>query len=221
MLPASVQVFLVGLPPDALDAASSGATYLRPAGAASSPRDAVAVLEKIRPELTIVDLDLDERTVAALPSLQAAAPDSRIIAITDAADPVRHAAALYAGARGLILKHRISDLLPRAVPKVLAGELWFERQLVASALHAVLAARRKLEGQGERHAWLPPRRRDMLALSGEGLTDDEIAARLSLPPGVVRSQIAALGKKLGLASRLELVAYAHQAGAVSGRLPGA
>lgn len=217
---APVPVFLVGHPLDALTTALGGASELRSAGAAPSSREAIALLKEVRPAVTVVDLDVRESSVAALPSLQAAAPDSRMLAITDAADPVRHAAALYAGARGVVRKHQIVDLLPRAVPKILAGELWFERQLVASALHAVLAAKRRLEGQGERRAWLPPRRRDMLALSGEGLTDDEIAARLSLPPGVVRSQIAALAKKLGLANRLELVAYAHQAGAVSGRPPG-
>jgi two-component system, NarL family, response regulator LiaR len=214
MAPASIPVFLVGHRHATLDAAFGNAPELHPAGAAPSPRDAIPMLKEVRPGVTILDLDLRESTVAALPSLQAPAPDSRILAITDSADPVRHTAALYAGARGLVRKHQIPELLPRAIPKILAGELWFERQLVASALLAMLAVKRRFDDQGDRRTWLAPRRRDMLGFVGEGLPDDEIAARLALPPGVVRIQIAALTKKLGLASRLELVAYAHHSGAL-------
>jgi DNA-binding NarL/FixJ family response regulator len=215
MAPASIPVFLVGPPLDALTKAFSTAPELHPAGAASSTREALPTLKQVRPAVTILDLDLSERTVAAIPSLQAAAPESRVVAITDSAEPGRHAAALYAGARGLVRKHQILELLPRAIPKILAGELWFERQLVASALLAMLAVKRRDDEQGDRPTWLAPRRRDMLAFAGEGSPDDEIAARVALPPGVVRTQIAALTKKLGLANRLELVAYAHHAGALT------
>lgn len=218
---AGIGAFLFGHADDALAAALGGVTGLELVASASSGREAIAAVTAARPAVILLDLDLRGGTVAALPALQAAAPDSRIVAITDAGDPVRHTAALYAGARGLVRKHQLAELLPRALPKILAGELWFERQLVASALLATLAAKRRLEEEGERRAFLAPRRRDMLALSGEGLSDDEIAGRLSLSPGIVRTQVAALTKKLGLATRLELVAYAHLSGAMTGARPAA
>lgn len=210
MAPGRVPVFLVGPRLETAAAASAAAGDLELAGTAPSLRDAVDAVGRLRPAVVVFDLDGNESAGAAIPALLAAAPEVRVLALTESSDPMRHAAALYAGARGLIRKDRAGEFLTRAVPKVLAGELWFERQFVASALVALLAAKRRLEDQGPRRVWLPPRRRDMLALAGDGLADDAIASRLSLPVGVVRSQVAALTKKLRLSSRLELVAYAHR-----------
>jgi len=61
-------------------------------------------------------------------------------------------------------------------------------------------------------ATLTPREREVIALVGEGLRNQQIAQRLALSETTVRRHVTAICRKLGVAERLDLILYAYRHG---------
>jgi len=62
---------------------------------------------------------------------------------------------------------------------------------------------------------LTEREREITALVGHGLSNDEIAARLVISPATARTHVSRAMIKLGARDRAQLVVFAHQAGLVT------
>jgi DNA-binding NarL/FixJ family response regulator len=111
--------------------------------------------------------------------------------------------AIDAGARGYILKN-VSDLdLPSAIKRVAAGE---------TVLDPALAPRQQLAGERNR---LTPRELEVLQLICDGLSNRDIAGRLSLSVNTVAVHRANIMNTLGVHKTAELVVYALQHGLVN------
>jgi DNA-binding NarL/FixJ family response regulator len=123
-------------------------------------------------------------------------------------------AALHAGASGFLLKDTLADDLLSAIRVVARGD----------AVVAPAVTRRLLEryiGKGaERTApatslnTLTEREREVLTLIAGGLTNAEIAARLYLGEGTVKTHVHRILTKLGLRDRVQAVVYAYESGLV-------
>lgn len=190
-----------------------GAGAARVLGAAASASAAIRALRRTPPDVVLLDLDLgDEDGLEWLPEIQAAAPHSRVLVLTALRDAGREEEALRRGAVGFVQKDAAADVVLRALRAVAAGELWFEPRL----LRARAAAPR---GTGGRPA--PPsltdRERDIVALVGKGLRNEEIARRLGISEKTVRNNLTAVFDKLGVSGRLELVVYAYREGLARAR----
>jgi len=127
-------------------------------------------------------------------------------------------AALRAGASGFLLKDvEPADLL-RAIRVVAGGEALLSPS-VTSRLIATFAGRpsqrrvsaRELEGLTERE-------REVLALVGQGKTNDEIAGELFVSPATVKTHVSRVMSKLYARDRAQLVVAAYESGLV---VPGA
>ncbi len=164
------------------------------------------------PDVVLIDVDLEgDEVVAALPRIALAARTSKVLALTASHDPLRHGAALHAGARGIVTKDSPVELILKAIRKVSAGEAWFERHVLDTALRA-----RQLDrATGPGHEELTLREREVVALIGEGLKNCEIASRLSISKKTVRNHLSSIFGKLEVSDRLELLVHAHQLGLVS------
>jgi DNA-binding NarL/FixJ family response regulator len=125
--------------------------------------------------------------------------------------------AIRAGASGFIGKGiEPLDLLD-AIRIVAAGEAL----LSPRATHAMLAEFARLEANGERPSVPPtvldvltPREREVMALAGHGLSNDEIAERLYLSPLTAKTHANRAMMKLGARDRAQLVVLAYQTGLV-------
>jgi DNA-binding NarL/FixJ family response regulator len=128
--------------------------------------------------------------------------------------------ALHAGASGFLLKdvtaERLFDavrvvasgeaLLAPAVTRRLIGEFARQRAIAAEApVAAVLGA-------------LTPRETEVLKLVAEGLSNQEIAARLVVSDETVKTHVSRILSKLGLRDRTQAVVAAYESGLVT---PGA
>jgi DNA-binding NarL/FixJ family response regulator len=180
---------------------------VRIVGGAASVRAALPDVQRLEPEVVLLDLDLgDEDGLQALPRLVAAAPRTRVLIFTALRDRVRDEAALRAGARGLVLKDVPAETLVRAITTVAAGDLWFDpRVLAALRSGAVPTGDVKL-------ASLTPREREIVALVAEGLRNEEVGRRLGISEKTVRNHLTLVFDKLGVSGRLELLAFAYQHG---------
>lgn len=183
-------------------------------GQATCHADALALVERKQPDLILLDLDLDtESGLDLLPKLLAAAPQTQVLIVTGMSDALKHRQAILQGAMGLVLKAQAPEVLLKAIEKVYAGEVWFDRALLASVLGEITAKEQKpASPEAARIATLTEREREVIALVGEGLKNRQISERLSITETTVRHHLTSIFAKLGVGSRLELVLFAHHHG---------
>ena len=183
-------------------------------GEASNREDALAAAAREQPDIILLDVMLGgDNSLDFFPDLCAAAPGARVLVLTGVMDPEIHRRALLLGAMGLVLKEQASQVLLKAIERVQAGEIWFERAMMANALvsmsHTPTA---KESDETARIALLTEREREVVVLIGERLKNREIAARLFITEATVRHHLTSIFQKLEVSDRLELMIYAYEHG---------
>lgn len=157
---------------------------------AQNGREAIEQFRAHRPDVTLMDLQMPELNgVEATTAIRAEFPDARIIVLTTYTGDAQVALALNAGASGYLLKNAMrTDLLTtiRAVHagrKVLSPEITF-----AVARHAAADALSASETR-------------VLRLIADGLSNKEVAEKLSLTEESVKGQVKNILAKLGARDR--------------------
>lgn len=152
------------------------------------------------PNVLVLDLQVPSgSSIEAIRGLREQSPETEIVVLTMEASPVFARKALDAGALGFVLKEHADGDLPEAVRRVASGQEFVSPQ-VAVGLRAI----RRASGEDG----LSPREIEVLRLTALGYTGAEIAEQLHLSRRTVESHRATIHRKLGLASRAELVRYA-------------
>ncbi len=101
-----------------------------------------------------------------------------------------------------------------AARKVCAGEPFLSAQEIVDALR-LTSQRRQEEGEAQKKLdKLTPREREVLGVLAEGVGDREIAERLHVGLGTVRSHVESILAKLEVSSRLQILVFAVRHGAV-------
>jgi DNA-binding NarL/FixJ family response regulator len=186
-------------------------------GEAADGLEAVAVAQRLRPDLVLMDVRMPN-----LDGLQA----TRRLAGPDVDDPIRVLVlttfdvddyvyeALRAGASGFLLKDVPRDALLDAVRVVARGEALLAPSVTRRLIEEF--ARRPVRDRPTpaRLDGLTPRERDVLALVARGLTNVEIASELYVGEATVKSHVAHVLMKLGLRDRIQAVILAYDVGIV-------
>ncbi|HET7037492.1 MAG TPA: response regulator transcription factor [Thermomicrobiaceae bacterium] len=179
-------------------------------GAAGSAQEALALAERERPDLVLLDLELPGLSgLEAIPLLLERSPGCRVLVFTAYDTDERVLGAVRAGAGGYLLKGATAAEIARGVRSVAAG---------GSALEPHVAARLMAEVRAPHQAEHPltPRERQVLALIARGLASKEIARELAIKEPTVKFHTAALLRKLGADNRAQAVALAAQRGLLDG-----
>jgi len=172
-------------------------------GEATNGEEAVLRFEELRPDVTLMDLQMPALDgVGAITKIRARHPDACILVLTtfDTDDDIERA--LRAGARGYLLKDAAVDELTSAIREVHEG-----RTRVAPAVAAKLADRMT-------QVQLTMRELAVLRLLADGKTNKEIGAALSIAEGTVKVHLTHLFEKLGVSNRTEAMAAAARRGLV-------
>ncbi len=157
-----------------------------------------------RPNVLVLDLGMpDGSSSEAIRELCSQAPEMQIVIVTMEENPVFAQRALEAGAIGFVLKDSAEEDLPEAVRLAARGE-----QFLSPLLVAPLEDLKRAVGEDK----LTVREVEVLRLIALGHTSVEIARMLHLSPRTVETHRARIHRKLGLATRSELVAYALRRG---------
>ena len=176
-------------------------------GEAADGTEAIALAERLRPRLVLLDLQMPGVDgLAAIRHLTAPGTDGRILVVTMFADDDSVFAALRAGALGYILKDAEDEEMTRAVLAVANGEAIYS-PAVATRIMAFFAGR-----SAEPFPDLTGSERNVLQLVARGLPNDVIAARLSLSAKTIRNYVSSIFTKLHVASRAEAIVRARDAG---------
>jgi DNA-binding NarL/FixJ family response regulator len=123
--------------------------------------------------------------------------------------------ALQAGASGFLLKDAGPAELLHAIRVIAAGEALLAPRITRRLIAQFTAARTATRIAEDRLAVLTQREREVLALVGQGLSNDEIGARLFLSPATARTHVSHAMAKLRARDRAQLVVVAYQTGLVS------
>ena len=186
---------------------------LEVAGQASDGDEAVALVTRCRPDVLVMDIRMPRLDgIAATRAVCAGEVAPPVLMLTTFDGDPDVLRALRAGASGYVLKRNPDDLAP-AVRRVAAGDVWLDPAVAGHVLSA-LAALPTAGTPGVVVACLTPREREVLALLAEGLSNAEMAQRLFVGVGTVKTHMSRILFKTGCRDRAQATALAFTSGLV-------
>ena len=166
-------------------------------GPASDGAQALAAVERERPELALVDYRMPRSGGQDLiRRIKEVSPETGVAVYTAEANDQVVTEVLAAGADAIVLKEAPLLDLVRALTSVLGGQSYVDPALAGAALGI---------GRGPR---LTARESDVLKLLAEGLTHEEIGERLTIASETVRTHARKAADRLGARTRTQAVATA-------------
>jgi DNA-binding NarL/FixJ family response regulator len=187
-------------------------------GAASDGAEAVALAEDLHPDIVLMDLRMPRCDgVEATRLLRDREPDVKVVVLTTYSDDRSVIDALRAGARGYLTKDAGGAEIRQALRHVLDDQAVIDPAVQRHLIDAIATAP-QAPGPPAPSAFpdgLTPREAEVLSLIAAGLSNAEIAERLVISEGTVKSHINRLLAKIGARDRAQAVAYAYQHGLVS------
>jgi DNA-binding NarL/FixJ family response regulator len=187
-------------------------------GEAATGDEAVALARQIRPDVVMID--------ARLPGLDSVEATSRMFAESGVAVMLLTASeaderifdALRAGASGLLLKDTEPAELVRAVEALARGEALLSPSLTRRLIAELASRPEPASPSPELLDELTAREREVVALVGHGLGNDDIAERLVVSPATAKTHVSRAMVKLHAHDRAKLVVFAYEAGLVAPRV---
>jgi DNA-binding NarL/FixJ family response regulator len=171
---------------------------------AGSAREAIFRARELKPAVVLMDVMMpDQSGIEVLPQLLHEQPDTKVLILSMQDDPRYVREAFSAGASGYVLKEAADAEVVAAVREVARGGRYVNPELGARLVQAEADARRRAEADP-----LSEREREVLRLLALGHTNQEIAKGLFISVRTAETHRAHIMRKLGLASRAELVRYA-------------
>ena len=179
-------------------------------GEAADGLEAVEECRRLEPDVVLMDVMMPVMDgAAATAAITAACPGTRVIALTSFVDPEYVQLSLDAGAISYLLKDARPELLTQTIHDAVEG-----RGTIDSSAMKALFEHRQDEQVGED---LTTREREVLALVAGGLSNKEIAQRLTLSVGTVRLHVSNILGKLGAPNRTTAASIAMKHGLAGGR----
>jgi DNA-binding NarL/FixJ family response regulator len=154
---------------------------------------------------------LTEAAPPAIRELVVLLPSVRVLAMTDTADPGASAAAISAGAAGVLERGADRRVLVDGLRRAAAGELVLPASHLAALVHLVDRPHVS-DNPRDRMRKLTRREREILSLLAQGRTTSDIARTLSISVLTVQSHVKNLLAKLGVHSKVEAIRYAWRSG---------
>ncbi|MEU8530343.1 MULTISPECIES: response regulator transcription factor [Streptomyces] len=184
-------------------------------GEAATGAEAVSVVRELRPDVVLMDVRMPEIDgIRATEQILAGMADApRIVVVTTFENDSYVYDALRVGAAGFLLKRAAAEDLVGAVRLVARSD-----SVLFPAAVRGLAAEYGRRGARTAPAWaarLTDREADVLRLVATGMTNAEIADRLSVGPATVKTHVAAVLAKTGARDRTQAVIVAYESGFIT------
>jgi DNA-binding NarL/FixJ family response regulator len=188
-------------------------------GEAADGVEAVRLAQLTTPDVVLMDIRMPgvdgleaTRRIAADPALSG----TKVVILTTFELDEYVFEALRTGASGFLVKDTEPVELLRGVRAVAAGDALLSPSVTRRVIGEFATP------GGRVHAGAPPaelaqltdREREVMVLVGEGLSNDEIAARLVISPATAKTHVSRAMVKLGARDRAQLVVYAYEAGLI-------
>src|SRR4028118_467599 len=158
---------------------------------------AVEMALECRPDVVLLDIHMPGNGIRAAKEVTSKLPEAAVVMLTQSRDDADLFDALRAGASGYLLKDMDTDRLPDALRGVLAGEAAIPRTLVAQILESFRSTTLRRFGRTSKAAkQLTAREWEVMELLSDGLSTEEVAARLFISTTTVRVHLSSVLRKL-------------------------
>jgi DNA-binding NarL/FixJ family response regulator len=186
---------------------------------AADGRQAVDLARTHQPDVVLLDIRMPRLDgLAAAAELRQAMPDVAVVMLTTFDEDEYVARALGEGANGFLLKAADPRELLIGVRAAADGAAYLSPKIA----HRVVADLRggrltRYDDARKRVATLTGREREVLALVGEGLSNQDIARRLTVTEGTVKAHVSAILHRLDVTNRVQAAILAYEAGLTTSR----
>jgi putative two-component system response regulator len=177
---------------------------------AGTVADSIRAATTYLPDVVLMDFELPDGSGAdAAARIKAVAPATQVIMLTARTDETALLRAVEAGCAGFVNKQDAADDLFAAIDAVHAGDMTASVQEVVPLLSRLTPTKRGMATD------LRPREREVLELAAAGMSNKEIAQRLSVTLNTVRNHMQSVLCRLNSHSKLEAVANAVREGVIT------
>ena len=186
-------------------------------GEAGTGAEAVALAAASRPDVLLMDIrmpDGDGLWATEQIAAQAELAGVHIVIVTTFELDEYVGRAIRAGASGFLVKDTEPVEFIRAVRVVAAGDALLSPTVTRRLLERLSSELRETPDATQLSV-ITDREREVLALVGQGLTNDEIGKYLFLSPLTAKTHVSRIMEKLGARDRVQLVVIAYETGLVS------
>ncbi len=187
-------------------------------GEATTGAEAVAQARALRPQVVLMDIRMPKldgiqatREIATTPGLH----DVRVLILTTYDTDAYVFEGLQSGASGFLLKDAGPAELLHGIRVIAAGDALLAPRITRRLIARFTAQQAATKTAEDRLAVLTAREREVLALVGQGMNNDEIGAALFLSPATARTHVSHAMTKLGARDRAQLVVIAYRTGLVT------
>ncbi len=174
-------------------------------GEAGSVETGLTAVEKLRPDVVLLDLRLPDRPgTEACREITRRHPAIRVLMLTSSTQERNVQEAITAGAHGYLLKDNDSAALVHAIRQVSAGRSVLDPSLADQVMSLVKTP--SGTSATERIKTLSAQEKKVVALLADGLTNKEIGDKLGLTEKTVKNYLATVFDKLGITRRTQAAA---------------
>jgi len=190
----------------------SSAKDIQVIGEAANGREAVALAERVNPDVIVMDLSMGEMDgISATKEMVEKQIRGKILILTMHAEDAYLVKVLEAGASGYLVKSAADRELVDAVRALAHGDMYMQ-PTAARVLAQGLQRKSEHADERDKYEKLTDRERDVLRYVAGGFSAPEIGEKLFISPKTVDTYKQRINEKLGLAHRSDYVAFALKLG---------
>lgn len=185
-------------------------------GEAEDGKMAAELVTETNPDILLLDLLMPNLPgLEALRAITTAGAEVRTVLLCSAISAKQILEALQLGARGVVLKKRVAELL-EALDAVMKGQYWIESRSVSNVVQIVeqLGAANLQPAQSQSRFGLTARETEIVSFITQGYMNRDIAKSLSITEETVKRHLTNIFNKVGMSNRLELALFAIEHGLV-------
>lgn len=182
--------------------------------APSHPGDLLGVLIQEKPQIALLSATLGEPNLESFDlvrKVRAQSPETRVIVLLDSSERTPVIEAFRAGAQGVFCRTEPFRLLTKCIQCVQNGQIWANNAELQFLLDTLVQSS-SAGSLNLKAGLLSGREVDVVRCVVEGLSNREIAQRLTLTEHTVKNYLFRIFDKLGVSSRVEVVLYAFRNG---------
>jgi two-component system nitrate/nitrite response regulator NarL len=183
---------------------------LRVVGEAGDGREAIRLADELRPDLILLDIRMPGTSgLQALREIARITPPLRTLLLTAELGESDAVEALRLGAKGVVMKESLPEVLFDSIRAVIAGQYWVGRDCVADLIRTVRERRAQSDLEmRDPSLGLTPRERQVVAAIVVGCSNADIAQKFAISSKTVKHHLTKVFDKLGVSNRLELALFA-------------
>jgi DNA-binding NarL/FixJ family response regulator len=181
-------------------------------GEAGDGAEAVAVTERLRPDVLVMDLDMPRMDgVAATREIEARQLSTKVLVLSMHTEEEQLLSVLEAGAAGYLTKTAAQRELADAIRAVAYGDVYV-RPVAGRVLARGVTRRDPVKEERARFETLSEREQEVLRQMALGYSGSEVARQLGISPKTVETYKQRIGEKVGLHHRTDYVRFALRLG---------